>query len=150
MSQPASSDPAQPPVAGEKIALSVVGALYLTSLFLHAAIDPSGASHVAGYQVLFTAWAGVIFGNLEWLANPLLMGGLLAYKFRKYQVAGALAGFAVLVACQSFFGFDGHQYFPSYAARQLELGFYVWLIALIVFAAWVANVAAPDAQEEQR
>ena len=116
---------------GAKIAIVIVIAAYSASLFLNALLEPSGQDHVPGWGALAFGVAGVFSGNFAWFANPLFLSSLLALQVSGVRRALQLSMAASAIACQSFVGFNGGGFFPTYSRNQLEFGFYVWLASLI-------------------
>lgn len=124
---------------GRPIAIALACSLYVGALLTNALLDGTGVGHVRGIEILLTGWVGLVTLNFAWLANPLFLSALVTHCSGNYKLAAGLAGAAALVALRSFKGFDGHGFFPSYERDQLEIGFYLWLAALVVFASWAVT-----------
>jgi hypothetical protein len=134
---------------GRLVVSFAAAALYASSLLSNALLEPDGVNHVRGIVVLMTGWVGVLSLNLSWYANPLFFAAMGAQSTGKYKLAAGFAVAALALGLQSLAGFNGGGFFPSYGRQQLELGFYVWLAALFIFALWTV-VALGISDEVER
>ncbi|TFF42222.1 hypothetical protein [Pseudomonas sp. RIT623] len=122
--------------------------LYLLSLAFDGALSGAGR-HIPALQMLLYGPWGIAFGLYQWFANPLLALAILAHRrFRRLALG---CGLAALYLAASSFTIERLPDNQSYGFQDLTgfgTGFYLWLLAMLVFCAgqawwcWRARSAA--------
>lgn len=133
-----------------KLAVAVVGVLYVVSLVLPA-IGTAGGYNEAqlglgkenpGFWVLVLSGGTCFMLNPMWLANPLLWAGLWLMWRRKWRVATVVAVLSALFAIGGSVAFM--QWTSGGDNYELLFGYYVWAastvsLVLMAVAGWALD-----------
>ena len=99
------------------------------------------ASQDSGFHILLMGPLGVFLGMFAWFANPLMLLALLLSTFRKRRTSMAIAVAAIALGLQAYafraVPFSEASMDPSNLNHvdHLGYGFYLWMAALVAFAA---------------
>ena len=103
--------------------------------------DAPIAAQDFGYHILLMGPLGVFLGVFAWFANPLILLALLLSNFRKRLISMIFAVAAVALGLQAY-GFRAAPFNESSMdpsnlnyVDHLGYGFYLWMAALVLFAA---------------
>jgi hypothetical protein len=117
-------------IAKVPVAPVAIAAVWAASLALPA-VEAAGRVF-SGLDLLLRGWEGAPRGVYAWFANPLFVIALVASFSKRDAAATVLAGLAAVLGATSFFTEDLLRSRMSSVPRiQLEIGFYVWLAALV-------------------
>jgi hypothetical protein len=117
--------------------LAFIAALPLTALTQANSEEPI----VSSRQLFMVGWMGVMFGYVEWLANPLLLWSWIASYFNRPRASGlaALCAFGLtLMFLRRHYLHSGHQSGGTTAILSLGPGYWLWLVSAFIML--VANV----------
>ncbi len=126
--------------SGRKRALAAAWVLYLASLALPAIL--TGPTTYPGFFVLMIGAFGMFDENFAWLANPTFFLASILYVTSQFRLACAISAVAALLALTSYTlervcGDDGCTPVIGFG-----LGFYAWLLAILVlFLASASSIA---------
>lgn len=127
------------------LSLSLVAYVACMPLAPFSIANANGAhqGYSSGFSILLTGWLGLMFGWLEWYANPLLWTTWLLLLLRKYVPAQVTSVSAVLLALSFVrrpeipMGPSG----PEAEILSLNAGYWLW-VASMAMTLVIVQVAA--------
>ena len=126
-------------IAGGAMLLYLASCLALALRFDRIERASDGPHLVKGWEAALLGWQGIFLGNLGWIANPILLIGLVFALRGSWRPAAVCAGLALLLALDTL-RLVGKRVIADEGGvthmvlSQLHAGFYLWIasIALVL------------------